>query len=52
MIIEVLVNGKEMSFKKENMMFHQAITEIRTDLKKEFKKKKQQCELWFTDIKN
>lgn len=50
MKLELIVNGKEMVYKSKKSKVHEAITEIRTKIKKEFKKQKSECNIWFTNI--
>lgn len=52
MIIEVLVNGVERKILVENnnLSINKLLTKIRNEIKTEYKRKKEQCELWFTNI--
>lgn len=51
MIIEALVNGKELEFTSNEVIIHKALSEIRVKMKKKFKKQNKYCEIWFTNIK-
>lgn len=51
MIIEFIINGEKCTTEiKENIPYHVAITKIRETLKKQLKKEKKECKLWFTNI--
>lgn len=51
MEINVIINNEKRAYLVKENVKHKAITKLREKLKKDYKKQRKKCNLWFINIK-